>query len=170
MNGNHSQWLKDGWRRAASVGQMESRTEGEDGWSDGYSSGPVFKRQLSKAQLSQHNSTRVCGVPPAPQRLLTNVCGWRESVCLSERCGVAPFGEVLVLSPPLRCRSFLPPELQQAECARRDAALSAYLTLSLARAPSALFSLARSHRARSLAVHPPSPSPPPRSCHHPPTS
>ena len=39
----------------------------------------------------------------------------RESVSEKERCGVAPFGEVQVLSP--LCSAFLPPELLRAECA-----------------------------------------------------
>lgn len=140
-----------------SVGGMKSRRDRKDGWSDGFSSGPVFKRQLSKAQLSQQDGPCVCGGGPPREPHASSqkmrVCDVKECVSERERCGVAPFCEVLLLSPLYS--TFLPPELLQAECAQEMLlSLSAYLTRSLTHALSALFlSLALTRHAVS-----PSPS------------
>ncbi len=163
------------------VGGMESRKEGKDGWSDGYSSGPVFKRQLSKAQLSQQKTARVYVVFLLLSLTPPHKCVTCESVCERGRererevwCRPLWWGAGAL--SPLLC---LPASWAAASRMRsRDAALSAYLTLSFAHAPSALSLPLAGSLAHSLTRHarwssppPPSPPPPPPlSCHQPPTS
>lgn len=84
-------------------------------------------------------------------------------MCLRERCGVAPFCEVLLLSPLYS--TFLPPELLQAECAQEM-----LLSLSLLISPAHSLTLPLPFSSCSLSLGTPSPPPPPLSCHHPPTS
>jgi len=115
----HTDQRLDEWQRAKPVQMvegwltescfwvvgMESRKEGKDGWSDGNSSGPVFKRQLSKAQLSQQNSVCVCGVPPPEPHASSQMCVVCDSVCPRER------ERGVVSTPSVRCRCSPPSAL-----------------------------------------------------------
>lgn len=125
------------------VGGMESRKEGENGWSNGYSSGPVFKRQLSKAQLRQHNSRHVCGVPPPEPHASSQTGVWRVTVCVcvwAREVWCRPLRWGADALPTSTLPACLPASWAAASWMRwRDAARSAYLTRSLACSPSALF-------------------------------
>lgn len=108
-------------------------------------------------------------------RLPTNVRVWRVKVCVWER---EREKEIEVWCRPLWWGAgALPPPLCLPACCAaaswmysRDAAFSAYLTLSLAHALRALFLSLTHSLTRCARWLPPLPRPPPLSCHHPPTS